>query len=1067
MQPKTKDVLLWSILLTSLASAALQQPRYNAYPSQASDGHLSVADGHYNVQDSLKTPLSDERQRDPFDRHVHNKARSRTRTSPNERALATFAPADAAVRAFPPAPPSSVAASSTAGLTSRQPARSLQDWQVEDIILLATVDGKLHGRDRTTGTKRWALQINDDRPMVETIHHRHNKSLDENGLEQEDPLWIVEPSQDGNIYIYAPNSGLGMQKLGFTVKELADMAPYASEGPPAVAYTAEKKNYLYTIDAATGEILKEFSSSASMVNESSCRRVNPLDKLDEEECEPIGTLVIGRTEWTISIQDRVSYEPITTLRFFEWVPNNRDHDLRSKYSVTMDGKYIYPRHDGSIYGIDLSQSDPRSVLADKAASFQQKFDSPVARVFDVVRPFDDHSREASLVALPQPMGPNFNDLNSLDEDAVERVWVDYISGGSWYALSESNYPAIARGAPLAEFYNDDFFYNMRDLPMSQVYRQKFSGIHELFVPRNRRSATPRIEAPEYPGIDAPPPEMVQDVTQNDGDLILPRTSWNNYLPSVQVLVTFMAIALVMYAKRTNVFAKANPVLANQVTQTVPPTITVPTPIALLEGDIPQTPKVREKEPATETIFPYSRVENSPENDIDEDVTLERVETMDFDAGEDGGDDAEKDPPPKPKAHKRGKRGGRKQKEKEQAAAEARTKRTAGQVAETAEVITVAASESTQVSGSLQINSLVINIDKVIGQGSCGTCVFEGTFEGRAVAVKRMLSQYYELASQEVSFLQQSDDHPNVVRYFCQQKDDHFLYIAVELCQASLFEVWEGERARDIQRQGQLIQLKRSIQQDTPHALQQLAAGLYHLHNLRIIHRDIKPQNILVAYPKRGQNAGPRLVISDFGLGKNLPENVSTLIDPTGNAGTSGWKAPELISQPKETDSKHSHSTSNPNASDSANGASGLSGVKRAADIFSLGCLFFWVLTDGCHPFEDENGWQQLRELNIKRDHKKMGTLERWSDAYEPMQLITWMLEHQPQDRPTALQVLNHPFFWTPEKRLAFLCDCSDHFEREPRGVFEDGYSGDSLHLRKDHLLAMIRCYVDMLTFPFP
>ena len=75
-------------------------------------------------------------------------------------------------------------------------------------------------------------------------------------------------------------------------------------------------------------------------------------------------------------------------------------------------------------------------------------------------------------------------------------------------------------------------------------------------------------------------------------------------------------------------------------------------------------------------------------------------------------------------------------------------------------------------------------------------------------------------------------------------------------------------------------------------------------------------------------------------------------------------------------------------------------------------------------------------------------LERWNDAYEPMQLITSMLEHQPENRPTALQVLNHPFFWKAEKRLAFLCDCSDHFEREPRGTWEDFYTGDSADLRR-------------------
>ncbi len=288
------------------------------------------------------------------------------------------------------------------------------------------------------------------------------------------------------------------------------------------------------------------------------------------------------------------------------------------------------------------------------------------------------------------------------------------------------------------------------------------------------------------------------------------------------------------------------------------------------------------------------------------------------------------------------------------------------------------------------------------------------------------------------------------------------------------------------RQMQLQTLKHSIQQDVPRALQQLAAGLYHLHNLRIIHRDIKPQNILVAFPKKHQNngrslcqglskpqssslrhavttdrrsksprhmltllpitLGPRLVISDFGLGKNLPENVSTLVDPTGNAGTSGWKAPELISQPRDTESRHSQSNSHTGGSEGPNGV--VSGVKRAADIFSLGCLFFWVLTDGNHPYEDENGWQQLRELNIKKGRSNMAMLERWSDAYEPMQLISSMLAHQPEDRPTALQVLNHPFFWSAEKRLAFLCDCSDHFEREPRGYVEHGYSGDSLDLQR-------------------
>ena len=78
----------------------------------------------------------------------------------------------------------------------------------------------------------------------------------------------------------------------------------------------------------------------------------------------------------------------------------------------------------------------------------------------------------------------------------------------------------------------------------------------------------------------------------------------------------------------------------------------------------------------------------------------------------------------------------------------------------------------------------------------------------------------------------------------------------------------------------------------------------------------------------------------------------------------------------------------------------------------------------------------------------MEPLAEWGDTYEPLQLITSMLAVQPEDRPNAQQVSQHPYFWTPEQRLQFLCDCSDHFEREIRGTWEDNYRGDSLDLQR-------------------
>ena len=53
-------------------------------------------------------------------------------------------------------------------------------------------------------------------------------------------------------------------------------------------------------------------------------------------------------------------------------------------------------------------------------------------------------------------------------------------------------------------------------------------------------------------------------------------------------------------------------------------------------------------------------------------------------------------------------------------------------------------------------------------------------------------------------------------------------------------------------------------------MRQATQGVQHLHNLDIVHRDIKPQNVLISMP--GKKGEVRAMISDFGLCKKLKVN---------------------------------------------------------------------------------------------------------------------------------------------------------------------------------------------------
>ena len=298
--------------------------------------------------------------------------------------------------------------------------------------------------------------------------------------------------------------------------------------------------------------------------------------------------------------------------------------------------------------------------------------------------------------------------------------------------------------------------------------------------------------------------------------------------------------------------------------------------------------------------------------------------------------------------------------------------------------------------------LVANQPFSAGFGSHGTIVYQGAFQGRAVAVKRLLGDFTTLATREVQLLQESDDHPNVIRYFFKEHRDNFLYIALELCPASLADIVERPDVfRDI-----------SIEFDPKRALSQITAGIRHLHSLKIIHRDIKPQNILISHTKNGAR---RMLISDFGLCKKLDHDQTSFL-PTMHgamaAGTVGWRAPEILRGDVVLDPvMASDDSSQQSRGSNASGYSPVAGtattakrLTKSVDVFALGCLFYYTLTNGDHPYGD----RFERESNILKNEYQLSELERLGEeGVEAMDLIAMMLDPEPKKRCGAFSL----FLW--------------------------------------------------------
>ncbi|ORX60367.1 Pkinase-domain-containing protein [Hesseltinella vesiculosa] len=166
--------------------------------------------------------------------------------------------------------------------------------------------------------------------------------------------------------------------------------------------------------------------------------------------------------------------------------------------------------------------------------------------------------------------------------------------------------------------------------------------------------------------------------------------------------------------------------------------------------------------------------------------------------------------------------------------------------------------------------------KRVGQGASGSVyVAVALATNTKVAIKQMdlASQpRKELIVNEILVMKESQ-HPNIVNYL-----DSFLVQNADLW--VIMEYMEGGALTDV------IDNNSMTEQQIATVCLETAAGLHHLHERNIIHRDIKSDNILL-------NAHGQVKISDFGFCAKLTENRNKRATMVG---TPYWMAPEVVKQ---------------------------------------------------------------------------------------------------------------------------------------------------------------------------
>ncbi|RZC40851.1 serine/threonine-protein kinase Nek8 [Asbolus verrucosus] len=227
-----------------------------------------------------------------------------------------------------------------------------------------------------------------------------------------------------------------------------------------------------------------------------------------------------------------------------------------------------------------------------------------------------------------------------------------------------------------------------------------------------------------------------------------------------------------------------------------------------------------------------------------------------------------------------------------------------------------------------------------------------------IVIKRIIidsnSDSLKAAKNEVAILK-SLNHPNIIQYYDSCMKNGTLYIVMEYAnKGTLFELIAK------------IRPNRFSPQMVMNLFCQILMGLNHIHSKKVVHRDLKCENIFITGLQNEV-----IKIGDFGISKILMNNINahTLI------GTCNYVAPELCDG-KPYDIK--------------------------SDIWSLGCILFEM----CAMEKMFEGTLSNVVLSIAAGRRKSVDVDFY--GVQMQQIIELMLQIDPNDRPDTLKLMTLP-----------------------------------------------------------